>query len=247
MQTSTDRDGRVTRYTYDHLGRKISEEWLAADGVDVLRTISYSFDAAGRLTRASGPDSTATYTYDEDNRLTQIDLSYTGLSQALTVYQAYDASGNRLALLVQRAGVAEVVAMYDYDGLNRLTQVWQLDLNQTGNAIIGLTYDAAGQLQSTRRQEGLGYGSDPVWTYYGYDPRNLLTSLQHVLDTQGLQTLDYGFGYDDAGRMTSLSTPDGTSDLTYAAEKGTPEINVALETRHHLPMGHFSVAVAVVD
>ncbi len=30
-----------------------------------------------------------------------------------------------------------------------------------------------------------------------------------------------------------------------AAEKGTPEINVALETRHHLPMGYFSVAVAV--
>ena len=51
----TDRLGRVTQYEYDPLYRLTEENWLDAQQQTVY-TISYSYDAAGRVLSASDTD-----------------------------------------------------------------------------------------------------------------------------------------------------------------------------------------------
>ncbi|NLS94971.1 MAG: tandem-95 repeat protein, partial [Planctomycetaceae bacterium] len=55
----TDRLGRVTQYEYDGLGRLTEERWL--DGETVVRTVAFTYDAAGQL--LSVDDSEADYDY----------------------------------------------------------------------------------------------------------------------------------------------------------------------------------------
>ena len=49
----TDRDGRVTQYEYDDLGRLLAENWLD-ESEQVVYTISYTYDAAGRISYSRG-------------------------------------------------------------------------------------------------------------------------------------------------------------------------------------------------
>jgi len=70
LTSQTDRNGRVTNFTYDGLNRLTAELWK--NGGSTIRTLSYSYDATGKLLTAGDADSAFAYTYDAANRLTQV-------------------------------------------------------------------------------------------------------------------------------------------------------------------------------
>lgn len=86
----TDANGTVTTFTYAPRGWLTSQTVTPASGV--AQTTSYSYDAAGQLTRVTQPDgSSISFTYDGAHRLTNVaDSAGNSLSYTL------DAMGNRI-------------------------------------------------------------------------------------------------------------------------------------------------------
>ena len=71
----TDMDGGVRRYQYDTAGHVTTETLYAsaadaAAGQNAEDTLQYAYDTSGNLTSESDDDSSDTYTYDSQNRLT---------------------------------------------------------------------------------------------------------------------------------------------------------------------------------
>ena len=105
--STTDRNGQVTDFTFDNLNRRVSEQWLDSSST-AIRTTTWTYDAIGRLTSVSDPDSSVTYAYDHLNRPTTITISYTGLSTSIVLTQSFDAAGNRTALASSIGGTADL-------------------------------------------------------------------------------------------------------------------------------------------
>jgi YD repeat-containing protein len=72
LTSVTDRDGRLRTFGYDNAGRETSEVWRDGSN-NAIRTISYTYDAAGHLATASDSDSSYSYTYDNAGRLASVD------------------------------------------------------------------------------------------------------------------------------------------------------------------------------
>ncbi len=153
-------------------------------------TTSYEYDIQGRLTKVTNPDESTneytyddagnrltktttsgetvvvtTYTYDEENRLTQ---SVTGNS---TTYYGYDNNGNQISEWTRITNVAEptdgvtlslqseatdaLLTLYEYDAFDRLVKIEQ------GADVIENTYTADGKKLSRTKNGEV--------TYYVYD------------------------------------------------------------------------------
>ncbi len=90
----TDRNGRVIEYTYDNLYRQTQENWLD-EYESTVRTLDFSFDAAGQLVEAAEPAAAYSYAHDNLGRIVSIGQTYAGLSVPLQFTQQFDAVGNR--------------------------------------------------------------------------------------------------------------------------------------------------------
>jgi YD repeat-containing protein len=158
----TDRNGRVGNFSYDNLHRRTAEEWM--NGVNVIRTISYSYDAASQLTSAADPDSSYAYAYDDLGRVTSVDNNGTPGVSRVVLASVYDAMNNRTQLAATIAGTADFLNAYEYDALNRLTQLVQQG-QSGGNSVstkgAELAYNALGQLTSIFRSNFFGVGPRP--------------------------------------------------------------------------------------
>jgi YD repeat-containing protein len=73
LTSTTDADGRTTRYAYDSLDRVTAENWIGSDGSTIVRTIAYSYNDKDQLESISDPDSSYSYAYDDAGRVTSID------------------------------------------------------------------------------------------------------------------------------------------------------------------------------
>jgi len=82
--------GKQTTYTYDGLGRLVSETTVDGSGTDV---ISYTYDSRGNRATMTENGIVTTYTYDANNRMT---AEQTGLNVKTFTY---DANGNQLVAL----------------------------------------------------------------------------------------------------------------------------------------------------
>src|SRR2546425_850861 len=81
-----DRNARQRQFTYDPVNRETAEKWLDSLN-NVIRTISFGYDLAGKLTSASDPDSTYAFGYDNGNRLTTVNNSGTpGIPNVILTY-----------------------------------------------------------------------------------------------------------------------------------------------------------------
>lgn len=211
--------GKTTTYTYDSLGRLISEEtpyatktftynagdlrtsFKVADGDTVYLNNTYTYDSIGRLTKVNGSNAQATYTYDANGNLST--TTYNNNTSAVYSYNA----GN-LPTKVQNKKNTAVLSWYDYtygrDG-NQLTKKDNLGRETT------YTYDGLNRL-TKEAQTGSGAFTNS-YTYddysnraaatlagtaasYTYDANNRLLS-----STQGANTTIYA--YDDQGNLTS--------------------------------------------
>ncbi|MGE3407544.1 MAG: Calx-beta domain-containing protein [Pirellulales bacterium] len=214
----TDRNERVTEYEYDNLGRLIHEYWM--DGMSVVHTFTYEYDAANRLLAESDEDSAYAYTYDYFDRLSTVDNDgTTGVPQVVLAY-AYDEYSRLASVAATVDSDDDFLNTYSYDNLNRLVQITQ-EGQSGGNTVaekrIDLGYNAGGQYTSISRYKDLdgGNGNLVIATTYGYDTLGRLTDLDHKDNTTAL-VAGYDWTFDAKGRVTQfVSSVDGTSDYTY--------------------------------
>jgi len=170
----------------------------------LVRTLAYTYDAAGQLTAASDPDSSYAVTYDNLGRVLTVDNNGTSGVPRVILTSSYDAAGNRSSLSASVAGTADFLNTYTHDALDRLTRVDQT--GQGGNTVaekrVDLAYNAISQFTSIARYKDTDGGATHEVTTagYSYDTLGRLTGLAYTKGGTNLFT-PYGWTYD------SLSSP----------------------------------------
>lgn len=143
---------RGVSYTYDHLGRKISEK------DELGNSITLTYDAAGNLLKKNDKNGVATdYSYDGLGRLLTVTndkdkapVNYTyddlgRLSKAMDSTGEYLFQYDQYSNLVQVRNPLEIRQNYTYDKLGRVTSYLE---EQSGikNQKLGYSYDKSGRL-----------------------------------------------------------------------------------------------------
>jgi RHS repeat-associated protein len=198
----------VLTLVYDPLGRKTNEQYLG------VTTNSFSYGPAGDLlTLKDGKGQVTAWNYDQYGRNTNkldaassviLRLGYDPdnrptnrwtLEKGTTSF-AFDAVGN----LTNTSYPVSHGIVKQYDVLNRLTNMVDAIGTTTYN------YTSAGQLQT----EDGPWVDDAI--SYGYNNR-LRTSLN--LSAPNASAWTESYGYDSAGRLTSVSSPAGSFSYVY--------------------------------
>ncbi|MDI2130543.1 LamG-like jellyroll fold domain-containing protein [Yinghuangia seranimata] len=233
---STRPGGVTVSSVYDALGRLTSQSGTGAQASTPTRTFDY--DLAGRTTSAGTPSGTNTYTYDDRALL----LTAAGPGGNATL--GYTADGD-LATRTDKAGTATFT--WDAAGQLKTANEPQTGTtltygyNQTGDVTSvaygtgstrTLTYDARHQLASdTLKAPG---GTVQAQTTYTRDSNGRITTqTTGGLAGSGTQTYTYdqagrlatwndgttqtGYGYDNAGNRTTVTTPAATITAVYNA------------------------------
>lgn len=200
----TDPLGHVSNYTYDDADRLTTTVVDPGSGHLALQTTT-AYDAAGRVTSKSGPnspsDSTSrvtSYTYDNADR----QVSVTGPDGSNTT-MTYDANGN----LLTRTDDNSHTTTYTYDNADQQTS----KTDPLGHQWI-YTYDPVGN--KTKMVDGNGNATTGVstdgTTNYSYDSVNRLTGIDYSDSTP-----DVTYAYDLAGNKTTMTDGAGTVGYTY--------------------------------
>lgn len=209
----TDRNGRITQYIYDGLDRNTTEKWYA--GSTLVRTLSFTFDAADQLVSAADPAAMYEYSYDGLGRLDTETQNIAGLPE-IVFDSGYNANSARITVSASAGGTADFLRTYTRDSLNRVTQLAE-DGQSGGNGVvrkqIAFDYNAAHQFVSIARYEG----TSPTLiatTSFTYDGMGRLDDLHH---TNGSTTFArYQYVFDAADRIEQITSYiDGVSDYTY--------------------------------
>jgi len=182
----TNADGQILRYTNSPAGDLLS----LTDGKG--QTTQWRYDLYGRVTNKLDQAGTVIlkYQYDADNRLT----NRWSAAKNNTGY-AYDHVGN----LTNVAYPVSPAQRYQYDALNRLTNM----VDAVGTTAY--TYTSGGFLHT----EDGPFASDTLTNYYN----NRLRVGLGLQQPTGSWT--NGFTYDEAKRLTSVTSPAGTFDYAY--------------------------------
>src|SRR5581483_7024726 len=195
----------VIHYTYD----AASDLLTLTDGKS--QQTSWNYDTYGRVTNKVDATSTAilAYKYDADNRLT----NRWSIAKGNTGY-GYDAAGN---LLTVTYPVSPLVT-FAYDVLNRVTNM----LDAVGTTRY--TYTAVSQLLS----EDGPWSNDTIT--YGYTAMQRTSlSLQ-----QPVSSWTNGFAYDNAKRLTSVTSPAGAFAYYYDAVRSTLPAEITLPNTSYI-------------
>lgn len=184
--TRTDPLGRVTRFTYDVLGRLIMRQDPSPETGDHAAPVTtYLYDAAGNVTLTVDPAGVRTLqAYDALNRLYisrtigSDGTSSTSQTELITRY-GYDASGN----LIRQTDPLNRRIEYVYDARNQNTAIKHSGPRPTG--LPAPPESVAGQAA----------------TFYDYDT---LGNLRSVTDASGATT---SYAYDRWGRMIRETAP----------------------------------------
>ena len=212
LATVTDANSQVSSYAYDAVSGYLTEIQYPAG-----RTLSFTYDLTGHILTISDSSTaqTITYTYDALGRL----ASETQLGQTLSY--SYDINGKRLA--VSLAGVGDY--SYAHDELNHYIAVTNPDFETTsfeyngadqrtrttyGNSsYTDYSYDEAGRLTAVSHHKG-----DAVLIAsftYTYDAMG-----NRLSETNSTGTITYT--YDKTYKLLSATYPDGeVISFTYDA------------------------------
>ena len=238
MQTTSPL-GLVTKYTYDNLGRELSETQVS-DSYPAGLTTSFSYDSRGRVVTEKDPAVTDrvtgavhtevfSYTYDPDSNVTSTTISdATGGDPSRTTTATYNAQ-DEMASTTDALGHT---TSYTYDSMgNKASET------DASGSITAYTYDADGHLLTTTLDGYTGNPSSPsapvnlVQESRAYDPAGRLASVTNVKGTTTAYTY-YGnnqlassfivdpasstgaervttYGYDAAGNETTETDPGG--------------------------------------
>ncbi len=212
VTTITDSISGTISYTYSiansgmPLGKVINE-------TTPLGSISYTYDAIGRrasMTVAGQP--TVNYSYDDNNRLTDIDTLINGVAAGFSL--RYDALGRRTGITLPNG----VTTNYSYDNASRLLNLQHLNpVNQVLES-LGYTYDANGNRTSMNRQ-AVNLPSSNSASGITYNQANqMLTFIPSSSSAKNMT-------YDENGNMTSVTNSCGTTTYTWDARNRLIGIN----------------------
>jgi len=209
----TDRNGRQRDFTYNDLGLMTSEVWLD-EFDDPIRTITWTYDDAGRLLEVSDPDSTYAFTYDLLGRVLTVDNDGTPNLPRVILNFTYNYAGDRTAAWDNH----ESEILYSYAD-NRLTGM-QWTTPKEGTTLytvaqVAFDYDDIGRLTTVTRGEA---DEDTLLeTGYVYDDLDRLTGITHasVLDQVHTELSEFLYTFDVNSRITSYTGPEGTLSYAY--------------------------------
>ena len=191
--TSTNHPSGSTQYAHDPQGRVVSElqrvnAASGANSTQITRTVSYGYDAGGHIT---------SITYPSGRKLS---ITYTG-GKASAIALAKDASSTATTLidLIRHAPFGPPVSWN-----------WQMT---NGPQASSRVYDTAGRM--VRYQLG-GFVRDIV-----YDAADRIASYTHydalLGATAAANALNQSFGYDELGRLTSITAAAASWSIGYDA------------------------------
>jgi RHS repeat-associated protein len=182
----TDFNGLTVTNAFDSMNRFLGK-WIGSTQLE-----AYHYDSAGQLTNRTDTSGSYTWVFDKLGRVT------TNSTPVGTLYYGYDANGNQTNL--SSATSNGVLIAYQYDALNRLTNV--LDSRLPGSQITAYAFDGVGNLASLRYPNG-------VTNQYRYDSLNRLTNLVWKLNSTTLASFAYQLG--PTGNRTNLQEIVGTA------------------------------------
>jgi RHS repeat-associated protein len=198
-------NGHSVSYQYDAAGRMTQlTDWVSGTAM------TFGYDTDGDLTTQTNPNGTSvSQTYDRDDRLTGITDSAGSTTMASFQYSLTPGGANQATTTT---GTPQVNQTYGYDARDELHTV-------TGGSDAGTyTFDAENRLTGLPNGATLAYDdSDQLQsltptpgtaTSYAFDPRGDRTS-----STTGSATTTYG--YNQAQELTSVTNPTSTSTYTY--------------------------------
>ena len=192
----TDRNGRLRTFGYDADDRPATEAWMPSGGGTPLRSITTTYDGAGRVTGITDPDSTYAYTYDNADRVKTVSNAGTPGMPYVLFTSNYDAGGRRYNRIDNHNGTTG----YIYDIRDQLTTV-----RESGTGISSkradFAYDAAGRRTTLTRYTSLAPVGTVLVTSYDYDDADRLSTLAHKT-AGGTVRSQYVFTLDDANRLT---------------------------------------------
>ena len=273
LKTRTDSRGVLATYEYDALSRQTSVVYSKAgsssqtytwvydqtganfsNGVGRLTSTThptgstqYSYDAQGRLTtdiqrvkQATGANTaqvstTVTYEYDNTGHLTGI-LYPSGRKLRLT-YTAGRLSAMVLAKVAGSVGAqtSPLISQLQYEPFGGVKS-WQWQM-ASGTQLHERIYDTSGRLVRYR----LGANLRDIT----YDAADRITAYTHYSAAGGAPqpSLNQGFGYDELGRLTSVTTASASWSIGYDANGnrknvtlngGNPSIYTVSDTSNRL-------------
>lgn len=207
----TDRNDRITEFAYDDLGRLTSETWLASDGSQANAFI-YTYDDKNLLS-ASDQTSSISYTRDFRDRILTESNTGTPNTPDVVLSYTYDDVGNVRSVTDTIDGVLGATTAYEYDGLNRMSQITQSG-NATSDKRIDFAYNELGQFVSIDRFSDLSAQNLVVSTGYEYDEINRLLDLRHT-NAAATDLAFYEYEYDASSRIRKIASVDGTVNYDY--------------------------------
>jgi RHS repeat-associated protein len=202
LTISANRRGQKIDYTYDTKGQLLSKKY--PDGT----TATFTYDSRGNLLTAVDSDSTVSYSYDSADRLTKATQN-----NGRFVEYTFDAGGRRTKMVDHTGAVVN----YSYDAVGKLSQLTdgnnqriiaytydtagRLSREDNGNGTYTTyTYDLAGQVTGI-----LNYTASNVvnskyeYTYDNLGRRSSMTTLEGTTS----------YGYDATGQLIAVTLPEG--------------------------------------
>ncbi|MEW1719393.1 putative T7SS-secreted protein [Streptomyces sp. NPDC093109] len=198
--------GETIAYAHDPLGRVIRKDAAGA-------VTTYTYDRAGRLTEAGGPDGELIYQYDRRGQVK------TELADGRATTYAYDVLGRR----VHRTTPTGRRTTYAYDAADRVTGL------TSGDHRVTVAHDAAG------RELERAFG-DTLTLTSAWDEAGRLTSQGAIAAGEVLNTRTYTyradghltalddtlrgphrFDLDETGRVTAVTAANWTETYAYDA------------------------------
>ena len=186
---------RITTFTYDKDGRRLTETRLNVAYASISST-------SGAMTQSTG-NATITYTY---NGLGEV-LTQTEATGDETTY-AYDSEGRLISTATpsytDASGATDQPQTLEYyDGLGDLTETVVGNGGRGNPRVTSYTYSAAGRLTSTTNADGF------TETYTDDADGNVLSVTYGRVTSSGAVTPEeIVYQYDKLGRMVSQTTAD---------------------------------------
>lgn len=211
LTSTTDPLGRTTTYTNDELGRRIravspavAVEQDGGTATTVTPTILTGFNTFDEAVSYADERSNVTRNdYDQLGRVVSSSAPSYRAPGSLTPIQPtvtarYDAAGN----IVEKTDGLGHSTRYTYDQLGRLTVVDEPGATDTERAITRRTYTRTGELLSVTGPTGARTEA----TYDDLDRQITSTVIERYPTARTLTTR---YAFDDAGNVTSVTSPGG--------------------------------------
>ncbi|MCG7882350.1 MAG: EndoU domain-containing protein [Candidatus Thiodiazotropha endolucinida] len=215
-QITRETTGEYLRYMLDAMGNRIAENIYDASDT-LLQKTDLAYDALARLAElADSKNQTTSFLYDANGNLTQ-----TTDAKLNPTAQTYDA----LDRLKQQTDALDGTTQYTYDAQDNLTSVTDpngltttYDYDGLGN-LISQTSPDTGTTTYTYDEAGnrlTQTNARGITVNYSYDALNRLTHISYP-DTSLNVTYTYDQGTHGIGKLTSMSDVNGTTNYTYNA------------------------------